>query len=109
MIFRVRPLRKAQQDVDSILDWLIHKRKTPRGAAAWLRAYDRAAAALATSAEDHALAPENEFVNYTVRQFLFKTRRGNVYRGVYTIDGDEALILRVRGPGQADVQPDELR
>jgi hypothetical protein len=44
-----------------------------------------------------------------VHQFFFKTRSGRVYRGLYTIDGEDALILRVRGPGQADVQPDELR
>jgi plasmid stabilization system protein ParE len=109
MSFQVRALRKARQDVDSILNWLIHERKTPQGAAAWLRAYEKAAAALATSADAHAVAPEDAFVDYVVRQFLFKTRSGRVYRGLYTIDGKEALILRVRGPGQADVQPEELR
>ena len=109
MTFHVRSLGKARQDVDSILNWLIHERKTPQGAAAWLRAYEEAAARLATSANGHALAPENVFVDDTVRQFLFKTRGGRVYRGLYTIDGEEVLILRVRGPGQADVQPEELR
>ena len=27
----------------------------------------------------------------------------------FAVDGEEVLILRVRGPGQAEVQPDELR
>jgi plasmid stabilization system protein ParE len=109
MTFQVRSLRKARQDVDCILNWLIHDRKTPRGAAAWLRAYEAAAATLATSADAYGLAPEDGFVDYVVRQFLFKTRSGRVYRGLYTIVGEEMLILRVRGPGQAEVQPDELR
>jgi plasmid stabilization system protein ParE len=109
MTFQVRSLRKARQDVDCILNWLIHERKTPHGAVAWLRAYEAAAAALATSADAYGLAPEDGFVDYVVRQFLFKTRSGRVYRGLYTIDGEEVLILRVRGPGQAEVQLDELR
>jgi plasmid stabilization system protein ParE len=108
MTFPVRALRKARQDVDAILDWLVHERAAHEGAAAWLDAYENAAAALAYSARFHGLAPENEHVDYELRQFLFKTRSGRTYRGIYTIRADEVLILRVRGPGRADVPPDDL-
>lgn len=44
-----------------------------------------------------------------VRQFLFKTRRGSVYRGLFAFDADEIVILRVRGAGQPPLESDELR
>lgn len=59
MKYRVRALGKAQQDVDAILTWLLEARKTPRGAAAWLRAYENAVASLANFPERHSFAPEN--------------------------------------------------
>jgi hypothetical protein len=31
-----------------------------------------------------------------------------MYRGVFTIEGDQVLILRVRGPGQPLLEPDEV-
>jgi hypothetical protein len=39
---------------------------------------------------------------------LFKTRRGRYYRLVYVIAEDEVHVLRVRGPGQPDLLPDEI-
>jgi len=43
------------------------------------------------------------FVEYDVREVLFKTRKGNPYRILFTIQEAEVLILRVRGPGQDDL------
>jgi hypothetical protein len=56
----------------------------------------------------HALAPENADAELEVRQVLFKTRRGNVYRALYFVDGENVYILRVRGKGQAQVNPADL-
>lgn len=108
MKFRVRALRRARQDVDTILDWIANERQSPQGASTWLDAYEQAAASLADSPEAHAFAPENDYVDIDLRQFLFKTRHGRMYRGLYTIDGDEVLILRVCGPGQPLLQADEI-
>ncbi len=51
-------------------------------------------------------------MNYTVhvlrRPFFFKTPHGRTYRGVFTIVDDEIRVLRVRGPGQPSLEPDEL-
>lgn len=108
MSFRVRVLRRARQDADAIVDWIGNVRQSPQGAQSWLQAYERAAAKLRDAPHRHGFAPENEHVPIELRQFLFKTRRGRRYRGIFTIDGNEVLILRIRGPGQPLLQPDEI-
>ncbi|MCG8583980.1 MAG: type II toxin-antitoxin system RelE/ParE family toxin [Pirellulales bacterium] len=108
MIYQVRVLRRAQLDVDAILHWIAVERQAPSGAAAWLEVYERAVATLAEGAERCALAPEDEHFEFELRQFLFKTRRGRTYRGVFTIVDEEVRVLRIRGPGQAPLGPDEI-
>jgi hypothetical protein len=44
-----------------------------------------------------------------VRQALFKTRRGRVYRALFFIESTDVFILRVRGAGQAPVLPNEIK
>ena len=107
MSFTVRELPKATQDKTSIFRWL-HAR-SPKGAAAWLDAYDATVDRLRQSAASFSEAAENRDCEFDVRQALFKTRRGRVYRVLFFVEGDHAFILRVRGPGQAPVIPDEMR
>lgn len=108
MKYHVRVLTRAQRDVDCILRWLAIERNSPQGAARWLDAFEAASAKLVLNPYSYAPAHENENVNYDLRQFPFKTRRGRTYRGLFTIVDNEIRILRVRGPGQASLQPDEL-
>lgn len=108
MNFRLRTLRRARSDVDAILHWIARERQSPEGAANWLDAYEQAVASLAESPESHGFAPENDYVDIAVRQFLFRTRHGRMYRGLYTVVDEEVRILRVRGPGQPLLQADEI-
>ena len=101
MTFYVKALRKAEADVRSITKYLYER--SPQGAAAWLDAYRQARARLASNADSCGQAEEDEHLDIDVRQALFKTRRGRVYRMLFTIVGNEVRILRVRGPGQAPV------
>ena len=57
---------------------------------------------------DHPVWIEDEHFDIDVRQALFKTRRGRIYRMLFTIVGNEVRILRVRGPGQAPVVADDV-
>jgi plasmid stabilization system protein ParE len=107
MIFHVRELARARADIRDLATWLAER--SPQGAASWLDAYDRLVARLGQNAESFGWAAENEDCEFEIRQALFKTRRGRVYREIFYIDGDTVNILRVRGPGQATVQPDEFR
>jgi toxin ParE1/3/4 len=107
MTFIVQELPKAKLDKDSIFRWL-HER-SPAGASGWLRAYDSLIDRLREDASACVFAPENQDCDFDVRQALFKTRRGRIYRDLFVIAGDEVFILRVRGPGQASVEPEDLR
>ncbi len=106
MKFQVHELRRAQADVRSIAHWLAER--SPQGVRAWLRAYDEMILRLKQQAESCGPAPESNDCEVDVRQALFKTRRGRVYRALFLIEGQDVYILRVRGPGQAPVEPDEL-
>jgi hypothetical protein len=106
MSFIVRELPKARQDKDSIFRWL--DERSPAGAIAWLDAYDALLERVEQDAESFGLAPEKQDCDFDVRQGLFKTRRGRVYRALFFIDGQDVYILRVRGPGQAPVIPEDI-
>ncbi len=99
MKFHVKALRKAEADVRSIAEYLY--KRSPQGAAAWLDAYRQARTRLASDADRCGRAEEDEHLDIDVKQVLFKTRRGRIYRILFTIVGNEVRILRVRGPGQA--------
>lgn len=101
MTFVVRELAKAKQDKRSIFHGL--QQRSPAGAAAWLDAYDAAIDSLSRDAESHGEAMEARDCDVSIRQALFKTRRGRVYRIIYFIERSDVFVLRIRGPGQAPV------
>jgi plasmid stabilization system protein ParE len=106
MIYVVRELTQAKQDKADIAGWL-HER-SPTGAAAWLDAYDATIERLQNEADSFADAPESKDCKTQIRQALFKTRRGRVYRTLFFIEGHEVFIARVRGPGQAPIDVHDL-
>jgi plasmid stabilization system protein ParE len=106
MNYSVRELPKALNDKRSIFLWL--RERSPVGAETWLRAYDAVVDRLARDAESFGDAPESPIANLRIQQVLFKTRRGRVYRVLYYVEQDTVYILRVRGPGQAPVNPEEM-
>jgi plasmid stabilization system protein ParE len=106
MKFEVIALRRADEDVRSIARWLAQH--SPSGAIAWLDAYEQMLVRLATSADACSTAAEDAQFNLPLQQALFGTPRGQTYRAVFTIVGDQVRILRVRGPGQPPLQQDEL-
>ena len=105
-MFRVHELRRAQADVRAIVHWLAER--SLQGARAWLLAYDDLIERLERHAPSYSAAYENDECELDVRQALFKTRRGRVYRALFFIEGHDVYVLRVRGPGQAPVDPEEL-
>ena len=107
MKFKVREVRKATSDKRHIFEWLHSQSRS--GAVSWLAAYDRMVTRLKSHADTCASAFECEDLDFDVRQILFKTRRGRVYRALFIIENNEVFILRVRGPGQAAIDADELQ
>ena len=107
MSYLVNELPRAEADVRGIFEWL-HER-APQGARNWLAAYDEMLVRLESMAGSFAEAPESSNCEFDVRQAFFKTRRGRIYRALYFIENKDVYILRVRGPGQAFVDPEYLK
>lgn len=107
MKYRVFELSSAESDIQAIFEWL--REHSPHGAAAWLDAYDRMVASIEERADSFGEAFENPHCSRDVRQAFFKTRRGRMYRALFLIQGDHVYILRVRGPGQAPVDPRDVQ
>jgi plasmid stabilization system protein ParE len=106
MTLRVRTLRRANADILSITDYIYQR--SPQGAATWVNAFEKAKRRLADNAVGCSEADENHRFEIELKQSLFKTRRGRVYRLVFTIVDDEVRILRVRGSGQGPIEPGDI-
>lgn len=107
MTFAVRILRAAERDCTEILEYIAARSKM--GAEAWAGAFDNALSYLEENADTCPLAAENEHVEFEVREVLFKTRRGLIYRALFTLRDDTAVILHIRGPGQDFFANTEIR
>jgi plasmid stabilization system protein ParE len=106
MRFQVIILGRARSDVESIYEWF--SKRSPFGAVAWYAAFWDATQKLRTDPESCGMAPEAEIVGIPLRQSIFRTRRGKRYRILLTVIGNEVRLLRVRGPGQAPLKPEDL-
>jgi hypothetical protein len=82
--------------------------KSKRGAAAWLSAFEKARDRLEEFPETFAESPDGDAFDCVVREVSFRTRKGLIYRIIFTIVEAEVIILRVRGPGQAPIDPTNL-
>ena len=106
MTRRLIILPKAEQDVQAIFDYI--RERSSDGADRWFRAFLDAATKVLSFPEAYSLAPEDEIVQREIRQFLFRTRSGNVYRGLFIVVSAEVIVLRVRSPGHPPLSQDEL-
>src|SRR5207249_2810604 len=103
---RLRILGRAATDVEDIFNWLV--RRSVPGAITWYAAFRGALEQIASSPEGFAEAAESAVLRCQLRQALFKTRRGRVYRIVFRLSDTEIVILRVRGPGQGPLRRRDL-
>lgn len=106
MNYRVELVPRAERDVGRNYIWLADRSKA--GAAAWMRALRQKLESLERNPLQFGLAPEADTTEAEIRQFLFKTRRGSVYRGLFVIESDVVKVLHIRGPGQRPLRPDEF-
>ena len=98
MIFQIRVLQQAADELREIYDWI--QARSPEGAENWLEILKKAAERVIVDPSSYPTAPENEFVEFDVRHFFFNTRHGRKYRALFTIVGDEIRILHFRAAGQ---------
>jgi plasmid stabilization system protein ParE len=102
----VRILERAGSDVDNIFNRLVHR--WVQGAISWYLAFHQALEKIAVSPENFAEAAESHQLGHQLRETLFKTRRGRVYRIVFQASETEITVLRIRGPGQSPLRRRDL-
>jgi plasmid stabilization system protein ParE len=90
---RVIVQQLAEADLEEYYRWAA--RRAPQTAARWLTRFQAELRSLADNPQRCPLAPENAKVAREIRQLLFG-KRPNVYRAVFTIDGDTVRVLRIR-------------
>jgi plasmid stabilization system protein ParE len=98
MAFEVVLLRQAQADFDNILAWFTEK--APNSLHKWFDSYERILNRLEHDPLAFTLAPEDEVLKSSIRQALFWTGGGYVYRLLFVIADNEVRVLHIRGPGQ---------
>jgi plasmid stabilization system protein ParE len=104
--YQLQVLDRAQADIDSIFQWL-HER-SPIGAARWYEALGNACFDVTKEPLRFPIAPESDATGALIREFLFQTRRGRRYRGLFIVVENEVRLLRVRGPGQPPAEIEAL-
>jgi plasmid stabilization system protein ParE len=106
MSYTLSVLHRARADIDETRAWIA--RHSPQGAARWYSVLRKNINELRSRPHQFGLAPESAELGIEIRQRLFKTRRGRLYRVLYTIVGKEVRVLRVRGSGQAPVTVEDI-
>jgi plasmid stabilization system protein ParE len=104
--FRLTVSRRADEDADAIFEWL--SGRSPVGASRWFNAFRDTLRAISQKPEGYSRAPEAEMLDRDIRQALFKTRRGHIYRTMFVVIDADIHVIAVRGYGQELATPDDL-
>ena len=106
MTFEVILLPQAELDLEEILSWL--RQRSPQGARLWLERWMVVLQSLEDSADRCGDAPENGRYPSRIQQYVFRTRKGNPYRVIFTVRECAVYILHIRGMGQLIVLTDSI-
>ena len=106
MSYRLHVLPRAEADFRFIFSHI--EERSPQGAVRWREALESALGRLEDQPSACGYAPEREDTPHDLRQILFRTKHGLTYRAVFLIEHDAVYVLRIRGPGQRPLLPEEL-
>ena len=96
-MYAVILLSRAEAELENQLAYL--SERSPLGAEAWAVEYSSAICRVSDDSKSCGLAPENDDHEEGIRQVMFKTCKGNPYRLVFTIRGEEVYVFSIRGLG----------
>ena len=65
-------------------------------------------AGLSENAERHSQSRENDQFPYEIRDLPFGLRRRPTHRAVFTIRGEEVVVLTIRHVARRDLSPDDI-
>lgn len=106
MSYNVQVMQRTQEDVLQIVEWI--NERSMQGASTWYAAYERMLERLQEQPLACGQALEAKQLGRDLREAMFKTPQGNVYRGVFLVEGESVFLLRVRGPGQSPLTRADL-
>ncbi len=93
MTYSVIVTHKAKDDLRHY--YAVAAKHAPETAARWLNRFEEALQTLSAHPTRCPLAPEDDLVAQPVYQFVFGRRTGR-YRALFTIDGNQVLVLHIR-------------
>jgi len=107
MSFHVSLSQEAQSDFEHCYGYIAQR--SAQGSQAWVDEFYRVLKSLEENASSFGIAPESGRYQEDVRQLVFKTRKGNPYRALFVVRGEEVQVLHIRGKGQDFINDDEVR
>ena len=93
MTHQVIVTQRAKDDLRRY--YLLAAEYAPETAARWLDRFESSLQTLATNPERCDLAPEDDLVDQTIRQFFFGKRTGR-YRVLFAIEDTQVMVLHIR-------------
>ena len=106
MPYRLRYTYRAIRELNAAADWIAQH--APETAEIWFDQFIDKLSQLQFNPNCYGFAPENERSKIVIRQLLFLTASRQANRALFTISGNEVVILGIRRPGQDIVPPGEL-
>ena len=106
MNFRVKLTAEAVRNQNEIADWIAQH--SIAGAIRWLDSLSHILAQISSGPLSFAIAAEDEFSHNELRNALFGTRKGRVFRAIFYVEDDTVIVTHLRGPDQKNLSNDEL-
>ena len=107
MSFLVVITEQAEREIKSAYDWWAEHR-SKRQADRWYNGISKAIAELSENPDRHGESRESDSFSYEIRDLLFGIGRRPTHRAVFTIRGNEVVVLTVRHTAQRDISPKEI-
>jgi plasmid stabilization system protein ParE len=104
MTFRVTVAEHAEADLRAATDWIASQ--SPEAAARWANGFQRVLQSLRSNPRRCGHANEHQKVPFELRQLLYGRRRN--YRAIFTIRGDEVVVLAIRHAARQDLSAEDL-
>jgi plasmid stabilization system protein ParE len=107
MSLRVVITEQAEREMQAAFDWWAEHR-SKKQADRWYAGLAKAIAELSNNPERHGQSRERDRFTYEIRDLLLGLGSRPTHRAVFTIRGEEVVVLTVRHLAQRDLSPRDI-
>jgi plasmid stabilization system protein ParE len=107
MSLQVVITKQAEREMQSAFNWWAEHRSKPQ-ADRWYAGLTKAIADLSENPQRHGQSRERQRFAYEIRDLLFGLGRPPTHRAVFTIRGEEVVVLSVRHVAQQELSPEDI-